>query len=71
MKYRITCWIQRRLDNKECRYEDLTEDNKVDLRNLRNGNLRKWANDAIIAYGQGAVRRADGEIMAISGSTDA
>ena len=69
MKYRMTCWIQRRVNNGQCKYEDLTEENKVDLGNLNNGNLRKWANSAIIAYGHGSVRRADGATMAIGGST--
>jgi len=69
MKYRVACMIQQRLYNNTLKYNDLTYHNQYLVRNLRNGNLREWANNAITAFGHGTVRRHDGATLAIGGST--
>jgi len=68
-KYRMACMIQRRLDDDKLKHQNLREADMKLLVNLHNGNLLEWANSAIIAFGHGSVRRADGATAAIGGST--
>ena len=69
MQYSMTTMLKRRLDDGKIRKQELSEREHSLLADLMDGTLRERTNTAILAYGHGTLRRADGQTLAIGGST--
>ena len=69
MQYSLTTMLQRRLDEGTVNKQDLSARQHRLLADLKNGTLRNRTNTAILAYDDGTLRRADGQTLAIGGST--
>ena len=69
MQYRFTTKLKRGLDKGTVNEEELSKRQHSLLDDLRNGSLRDRTNTAVLAYGHGTLRRADGQTLAIGGST--
>ena len=70
LEYRNTCLLRRRLDNKQVEFRHLASWEQHNLHMLENGSLLDRTNEAILAYGHGMLRSADGnDTLEIGGST--
>ena len=69
MQYSMTTMLKRRLDDGKVQKQELSEREHSLLADLMDGTLRERTNTAILAYGHGNLRRADGQTLAIGGST--
>ena len=69
-EYRRTCYLRRRLDEGKLDRRHLTGPQQQNLAMLDNGTLLERVNDAIMAYGHGTLRSAQGDDeLEIGGST--
>ena len=70
LEYRNTCLLRRRLDNKQVEFRHIASWEQHNLHMLENGSLLDRTNEAILAYGHGMLRSADGnDTLEIGGST--
>ena len=69
LEYRKTCMLRRKLDRGQVEERDLAWWEQENLRMLEDGSLLRRTNEAVAAFGHGALRRGGGERIEIGCST--